>query len=127
VWRRQARDVREQYRCGHRQAGADPEHAGIDADLERANREAAGIAADHDDKWPSQHHAEHGAGATENQALCEQRAPERAGAGAERGSHGQLAFAAHRAGEDQIGDVGAGNDEHDGCRGQQHEQNRPRG
>src|SRR5258708_2514513 len=35
----------------------------------------------------------------------QQRAPERAGAGAERGPHRQLPFAANRSGEDQIGDV----------------------
>ena len=86
-----------------------------------------GVAADDVDEGPRQHHAEHGAGAAEHQALGEQRAPERAGAGAERRTHGQLAFAAHRARQDQIGDVRARNHEHDGRRGQQHEQNRPRG
>ena len=45
---------------------------------------------------------------------------------AERRAHGQLPFAAHRAGEDQVGDVRAGDDEHDGRSGEQHEQDRPR-
>ena len=47
-------------------------------------------------------------------------------AGAERGAHGQLAFAAHRARQDQVGDVRAGDDEHDGGRGEQHEEDRSR-
>jgi len=44
---------------------------------------------------PRQDHPEHGARAAEHQALGQQRAPERSGAGAKRGAHGQLAFAAH--------------------------------
>ena len=47
-------------------------------------------------------------------------------AGAERGPHGQLAFAPHRSRQDQVGDIRAGNDEHDRGRGEQHEQDRPR-
>ena len=47
-------------------------------------------------------------------------------AGAERGPHGQLAFAAHRSRQDQVGDIRARNDEHDRCCGEQHEQDRPR-
>ena len=46
--------------------------------------------------------------------------------GAERGPHGQLALAAHRARQDQVGDVRAGDDEHDRGGGEQHEQDRPR-
>ena len=41
VWRRQPRDVGEHHGRGDRQAGADPEHAGVDSDVERANGEAA--------------------------------------------------------------------------------------
>jgi hypothetical protein len=45
---------------------------------------------------------------------------------AERRPDGQFALAAHRARQDQIGDVRARDDEHDGRRGQQHEENRSR-
>ena len=48
-------------------------------------------------------------------------------AGAERGPHGQLPFAAHRSREDQVGDVGARDDEDDRRGGEQQEQDRPRG
>jgi hypothetical protein len=126
VWRRKTRDVRQQNSRGHRQAGADPEHTRIDGDLERADGEAGRIHRDHRDERPSQQHAQHGTCAAEHQALSQQRPPEGAMAGAERGPHGQLAFAAHRAGQDQVGDIRAGNDEHHrGC-GEQHEQDRPR-
>ena len=85
-----------------------------------------GIAGDAGDKRPRQHHAHHGAGATEHQALRQQRAPQRPGAGAERRAHDQLAFPAHRAGENQVGHVRARDEEHDRGRGEQHEQDRPR-
>ena len=57
---------------------------------------------------PRQQHAEHRAGAAEHEALGEQRPAQRAGARAERRAHGQLAFAPHRARQDQVGDVRAG-------------------
>ena len=62
--------------------------------------------------------------AAQQQALGEQRAAQRGGAGAQRRADRQLAFAAHRARQNQVRDVGAGDDE-DQYRGrQQHQQHR---
>ena len=127
VRRRQARNVRQQDGRGHRQTGADPEHARIDRDLERANGEASRILRDQRDERPRHDQTQHRAGPAEHQAFGQQGAAERAGAGAQRGPHGQLAFPTHRTGEDQVGDVRTSNDEHDRCGGKEHEQDRSRG
>ena len=66
--------------------------------------------------------AEDRAGAAQQQAFGEQRAPQRAGARAERRANRQLAFAPHRARENQIRDVRAGDDEDQCRRGEQHQQ-----
>ena len=75
-----------------------------------------------DDHRPGAQDAERRAGAAEQQAFGEQRAAQRAGAGAERGTDGEFVFAPDRARENQIGDVRAGDDEDQHRRGQQHQQ-----
>ena len=127
VRRRQARDVGEQHGRGHRQAGADPQHAGIDGDLERADREARGIAARRRATSGRASTTPSTAPAPQSTRLSASSVRRSAPVlGAERGAHGQLAFAAHRARQDQVGDVRAGDDEHDRGGGEQHEQDRPR-
>ncbi len=64
--------------------------------------------------------------AAEQQAFGQQRAAQRAGAGAQRRADGQFAFAADGARENQVGDVGAGDDEDQAGRGEQHQQHGPR-
>ena len=91
----------------------------------RTEKRAAKLDDDGDER-PRQQHAEHRAGAAEHEALGEQRPPQRAVAGAERGAHRQLAFATNRARQDQVGDVRARDDEDDAGGGEQHEQDRPR-
>ncbi len=49
--------------------------------------------------------------AAEQQAFREQDTAQRGGAGAERGADRQFAFTANGARQNQIGDVGAGDDE----------------
>ena len=80
-------------------------------EIERAHREARRIAREHRHHRPRDQHAEQRAGAAQQQAFGEQRPPQRAGARAERGANRQLAFAAHRARENQVGDVRARDDE----------------
>ena len=53
---------------------------------------------------------------TDEKSFGEEGAAKRGVRGAESGADGEFAFAADAAGEDQIGDVGAGDDE-DQCRG----------
>ena len=57
--RRQPWDVCEQYGCGDRQSGSDPEHARIEADFERAHRESRGVASDSRKEGLSQQDAQH--------------------------------------------------------------------
>ena len=119
---RQARHERQQHRRGERQAAADPQQAGVDRQVERAHREARGVLRQHRHHRPRAQHAEHGAGAAEQQAFRQQRAAQRAPARAERGANRQLAFAPHRARQDQVGDVRARDDEDQRRGGQEHQQ-----
>ena len=50
----------------------------------------------------------------EDEALHEHLADEAAAAGAERGAHGELLLAPGRAGDHEVGDVGAGDEQHEG-------------
>ena len=108
---RQPRDEGEHDRRHQRQADADPEQRAVDAEIERANGEARRIPRDHRQHRPRDQHAERGAGAAQQHAFGEQGAPQRSGARAEGGANRQLAFAAHRAREDQVRDVRARDDE----------------
>ena len=123
---RQPRNERQQHRRNQRQADADPQQRAVDAEIERAHREARRIARDHRQHRPRDQHAEQRAGAAQQHAFGEQRAPQRAGARAKRRANRQLAFAAHRAREDQVGDVRARDDEDQAGRAEQHQQDRAR-
>ncbi len=67
---------------------------------------------------PSAHHASRqsarAADAREDEALGEQLAHEPRASGAERGADRELAVARGRPREQEVGDVGAGNEEHEG-------------
>ncbi len=122
VRRRQARHVREDDGRGDRQPCSDPQQASIDRDIERADGEARCEPRDHGDERPRHRDPEQCAGATEDEALGEQRPPQRAAARAERGTDRQLGFAAHGARQNQIGDIRTRNDEDDAGSGEQHEE-----
>ena len=109
-----------------RQADADPQQARVDRQVERADREARRVARQDGHHRPRDQHAEDRAGAAEQQALGQQRPPQRPLARAERRADRQLPFAPHRARQDQVGDVRAGDDEHQRRRRQQHQQHGPR-
>ena len=125
--RREARHVGKQNGGRHGQTRANPEHARVEADVERANRKPRGAAGHENDERPRQRDAQQRSGAAQDQALGEERTPQGAVAGAERRAHGQLPFTSHRAREDEIGDVRAGNHEHDRRRRKQEQKDRPRG
>ena len=124
--RRQPRHERQQHRRGDRQAAANPEQARINRDVVRAHREARRVERQHRDHRPGDRHRQHGPGRAEEDALREQRPPQRAGAGAERRANRELAFTPHRPREDQVGDVRARDDEHQARRREQHQQDCPR-
>ena len=123
---RQPRHEGEQHRGDQGEADTDPQQRRIDREIERAHRVARGVARQHRHHGPGDQHAEDRAGAAQQQALGQQRAAQRRPAGAERGANRQLAFAAHRSREDQVGDVRARDDEDQARRRQQHQQHRPR-
>ena len=123
VGRGQTRDEGQQDGGDDRESGADPEHAGVDGEIERANGEARGVARQDGNHRTGDENAERGSGNAEDQALRKQSAAQGAGAGAESGANAELAFAADGAGENEIGDVGAGDDEDEPGRGEQHEEN----
>ena len=125
VGRRQARDKRQQHRGHHRQQRADPEHAGIDCQIERAHREARGVARQDRHHRPRAQYAQRRARAAQQQAFGQQRAPQRSGAGAQRRADRQLAFAPDGPRQNQVRDVRAGDHEHQHRRRQQHQQNGP--
>ena len=105
---------------------ADPQQARVDGQVERAHREAGRIPRENGHHRPRDGDAEHGARTAQQQALGEERAPQRAGARAERRADGQLALAPHRSREDQVRDIRARDDEDQRRRREQHEQHGPR-
>ena len=64
------------------------------------------------------------AGAGEQQALDEELAHELAARGAERQPHGDLALAHEAARDEQVGDVGAGDEQHQADHAHQHDERR---
>ena len=111
IGRRQARDERQNHRRDDGQRRSHPEHAGIDRQIERADGEARGVAGQDGHHWLRADYAESSAGAAKQKAFGQQHAAQRACAGAERRADGQLAFAANRPRENQVGDVGTRDDE----------------
>ena len=120
--RRQARNKRQEHRGENGQNRADPEHAGINGEIERANRKARGVARQDGNHRTRAQHAEQRASAAEQETFGEKRAAQRTGACAERGAHGEFVFAANGARQNQVGDVRAGDDEDEPGRRQQHQQ-----
>ena len=119
---RQARHERQQDRRRERQADADPQQRGIHREIQRPHRESRGVAREHGDHRPRDQHAQQRTGAAQHQAFGQQRPAQRAGGRTQRGANRQLAFTAHRARQNQVGDVRARNDEDQSRRREQHEQ-----
>jgi hypothetical protein len=119
VRRRQARHVGERDGGDHGQAGADPQQAGIHRHVVRAHGEARRIAADDGDERAREQDAQDGAGAAEHEALAEQRPAKRGAAGAQRRPDRELALAPDGARQNQVGDIRARDDEHEGSGGEQ--------
>ena len=90
---------------------SDPEHAGVDRQIERPDRESGGIASQDGHHRPRAQYAECRADAAEQQAFGQQCTTQRAGACAQRRTDGQLAFAPNGPRENQVGDVRARDDE----------------
>ncbi len=125
IARGKARYEREQDGGGKRESDADPEHAGVDVEIERAHGEPRRVPCENRDHWLRDGDAKDRARAAEHEALGEQRPPKRPRRRPERRTNGKLTLAPDGARQDQVGDVRARDQEHQRRRGEQHEQNRP--
>ncbi len=67
-----------------------------------------------------ENHAEGGAGEGEQETLAEQLAHDAGARGAEGGAHGEFLLAGGAAGEQEIGEVGAGDEQHESDGTEQH-------
>src|SRR5947207_9052236 len=125
VSRRQARDKRQNYRGDSSQRCSYPEKAGVEGQIERANREPRGIARQDGHQRLRAPYADRSASATEQEAFGQQHAPQRAGACAECRTGRQLALAANRPGKNQVSHVRTGDDEDERRSCEQHQQYGP--
>ena len=97
----------------------------IDPDLIRPGEIARVERGHRPDAPEGQPQAQHAAGEREQQALGQELAHESLPAGSQRGAHRDLLRPRGRAGEQQVGDVGAGDQQHEPHRTQEHQQGRP--
>src|SRR2546429_6418186 len=111
VGRRQARNKRQNYRGDSSQRCSYPEKAGVDGQIEGANREARRVAGQDGHQRLRAPYADRSASATEQEAFGKQHAPQSARACAECRTGRQLALAANRPGKNQVSHVGTGDDE----------------
>ncbi len=124
--RRQTRDECQQ-QCGkHGQCGAHPEHAGIQGEVQGAYGVSRNVARQNPHHRAGNQDSERSAADAQQQALGQQGTAQCAGARAQRRADTQFAFAAHGAGQNQVGDVGTGDDKHQHRRRHQDQQNGPR-
>src|SRR5712692_5527375 len=124
VGRWQARDKRQEHSRDHRQRRPHPQHAGINRQIQCADRETRSVASKHGEQRPRTDYSESGANDAENETLRQQNAAQCAGASAQSRADGQLALTAHGASEDKIGDIGARDDKHKAGGGKKNQENR---
>src|SRR5216684_218811 len=94
---------------GHRRSH--PEQAGINRQIERADREARGVAGQDSHQRLRAPYTDGGPSAAEQKAFCQEHAAQRACACAERRTGCQFAFTANGPRENQVGHIGARDDE----------------
>ena len=103
-----------------RQGDAEPDERGVEREAVGADGEARGVVAEDGDHGRGEEQRGDDAASAEDEAFGEERAAQGCGAGAECGADGEFGFAADGAGEDQVGDVGAGDDEQQPGGGEEH-------
>src|SRR6266849_2849558 len=84
----QARDKRQENGGEDGESGADPKHAGVNGEVERANGEARGVASQNGDHRTRTEDAKNRAGAAEQKALGEESATQGSAACAQCGTDG---------------------------------------
>src|SRR5256884_5722405 len=110
VGRRQARNKRQNYRGDSSQRCSYPEKAGIDGQIERANREPRRVTGQDGHQRLRAPYADRSASATEEEAFGKQHAPQSARACAEGRTASQLALTSNRPGQNEVSHVGTADD-----------------
>ena len=126
VRRGERREQAEENAGEQRDGEGEAEHAPIQADG-RAVLADAGQACGTDGEqcshaYKAESHAENAAGQGEQHTFSEQLAHDARAAGSQCGAYGELTFAAGGAHQQQIGDIGAGDQQHQCYRAQHHQQ-----
>ena len=123
--RRQPRDECQQG-CGENsQSSTHPEHARINGEIERANREPGCVLRKDSHERPGYENAQGRACDAQQQALGQQKTAQVECAGSERCAHGEFIFPAHSARQNQIRDIRTGDDEDQHRCGHEHKQYGP--
>ena len=105
-------DAEEQ--AGHRRYGdSRDEHAQVERDVHRTRHALGHGTAQRLHDPPRDDDAKRGPHHRQDQAFDQELTHEAPAAGAERRPHGNLALTSAGASEQQVGDVGAGDEEHD--------------
>ena len=117
---------RQKDRGQQRQPHTDPEKSGVDREIQRAYGKARRVTRQHRNHRPGDDDTERGARTAKQQAFRQQRSTQGGRAGAERRANGELAFATHRAGQNQVRHIRAGDHEDQRRRRKEHEKDRPR-
>ena len=108
-----------------RERDGEREHAAVDRDLAQARQVVGGDGEQSVEREAREEQAESAADQREHQALGQELAQEAGAAGADRGAQRHLALARRGAGEQQARDVGAGDQQHEGDRAEQHHDRGP--
>ena len=124
--RRERRQRAERQAGEHRHCDREEQHARVNRHLAGPRREARDEGREHAGRPSREEQAERAAGEREHGALGQQLADQPAASGAERRPHRQLAVAAQEPRQRQVGDVRAGDEEHETGRAKEEQQHRPR-
>ena len=119
--RRQGGGEAEEDAGGYRNQECKGEHGAVDADFLEARDVARVHAADDEEAGLGHQQAENAAEDSDQDAFGEELADEAGPAGAEGGADGDFFLASGGAGEQEVGDVGAGDEQHEADRAEQHE------
>ena len=116
----------EEERGGHGRGGGKGEGAAVEGDLVDTRQVAGAQRLDQPDAHPREPEAEHRAAGGEDQALGEHLGHDASPAAPDRRAHGDLAAAFRRPHQQQVGDVGARDQQDEPHRAEQGEQRGPR-
>ena len=109
---------------GHRQPEREGQHPAVERDLARPGRQQAGERHQQVEARPGEHQSEHAPNEGQQRGLGEQLRQETSATGAERRPERQFPLASQHPGQREVGDIGAGDQQHQGSGAQQNQQHR---